>query len=405
MNVFEELQARGLVAQMTHEDEIKELLNNEKVAFYVGFDATADSLHVGSLLQLIIAKRLQEHGHKPILLVGGATTKIGDPTGKSDMRKMLTDEDIAHNIECFKKQFAKFVDLSGDKALVVNNADWIDRLSVAEFIRLGFNFNVNTMLRADCYATRLENGGLTLGEMCYMPMQSLDFMYLHEKYDCRIQLGGNDQWSNIIGGVELVRKQKQEKGTVFGMTFNLLTTAEGKKMGKTEKGTIWLDENLTSPYELFQYWRNVDDKDVIKCIKMLTFIPLEEIAKMEEWEGSQLNDAKKILAYELTKLIHGEAHAKAAVESAEALFAGGDGNIDMPTTKIEFTGEINILDLLLQTNLAPSKSEGRRLVEQGGISINEDKITSAYFIVKSSTFTNSELIIKKGKKTYHKVTI
>ena len=405
MTVFEELKARGLIAQMTHEAEVKDALENQKIAFYIGYDATADSLHVGHMLQVIIMKRLQDAGHIPIFLLGGATTKIGDPSGKSDMRKMLTDEDIAHNIECFKKQFATFCDLSEGKALLVNNADWTDKMSVADFIRLGFNFNVNTMLRADCYATRLETGGLTLGEMCYMPMQSMDFLHLYETYDCRMQLGGNDQWSNIIAGVELIRKIKGERGNVFGMTFNLLTTTAGVKMGKTEKGTIWLDAEKTSPYELYQYWRNVEDGNAIRCLKLLTFVPLDEILEMEKWEGSQLNVAKERLAYEITKMVHGVGEADKALESSKQLFGGGGDAANMPTTAISIGDGIGILDLLIQTGLVSSKSEGRRLIGEKGISIDGELVADADMIVKESNFTNNELIIKKGKKKFHKVTI
>jgi len=453
MKIFDELMARGLVAQMTHPEEVENALNNERISFYIGFDATASSLHVGSLLQLITMRRLQLAGHRPILLVGGATTRIGDPSGKQDMRKMLTDDDIAYNIECFKKQFERFLDIEGchlrdaeggvpynhpvapsgatppeegngeislnpskpldcfgDKsprndAIIVNNDDWVGKMNVYEFIRLGFNFNMNDMLRQECYATRRESGGLTLGEMCYLPMQSVDFAFLHDNYDCRMQMGGNDQWSNILGGVNLIRKTKGEKGNVFGMTFNLLTTADGKKMGKTEKGAIWLDSERTSPYEFFQYWRNVGDEDVIKSLNYLTFISMEEIGEMAKWEGAQLNKAKEILAFELTKMVHGEEEANKALEASKALFGGNGDNANMPTTKMDVGDGIGLLDLLMGIELIPSKGEGRRLIQQGGITLNDKKIDNIEYIVKEKDFTNGELIIRKGKKIFHKIMI
>ena len=401
MKIFNELLERGLVAQMTHPEEVEHALNNERISFYIGFDATADSLHMGSLLQLITARRLQSHGHRPILLVGGATTKIGDPSGKDDMRQMLSDSDIAYNIECFKKQFARFVDL--DNADIVNNDDWIGKMNVYEFIRLGSNFNMNDMLRQECYAVRRECGGLTLGEMCYLPMQSLDFAYLHENYNCMMQMGGNDQWCNILGGVNLIRKTKGEKGNVFGMTFNLLTTADGKKMGKTEKGAIWLDSQRTSPYEFFQYWRNVGDDDVIKSLNYLTFIPMDKVSEMAKWEGAELNRAKEILAYELTKMVHGEDEANKALEAAKSLFSGSGDNSNMPTTKVDIGEGKAILDLMLEAGLIPSKGEGRRLIEQGGVAVNDNKVESFDYIVKQNDFIDGELIIRKGKKVFHKV--
>lgn len=396
LKLFDELKARGLIAQITHEAEVEKLLDTEKVTFYIGFDATADSLHVGHLLALTVANHMQKAGHTPILLVGGGTTKIGDPSGKQDMRKMLTDDDINHNIECFKKQFARLVDLN--KAHVVNNADWIEKMTIPEFLRLGFNFTINDILRMDCYANRREVG-LTLGEICYLPMQSLDFLHLYETLNCKMQLGGQDQWSNILGGVDLIRKTKGEKGTAFGLTLSLLTNSEGKKMGKTEKGAVWLDAEKTSPYEIFQYFRNVADSDVIKCIKLLTFIPLEQIQSMEGWQGAELNKAKETLAYEITKIVHGEEEAKKALESSKSIFSEGN-SIDMPSTNVEIENEINILDLLVACNLAPTKSEAKRLVQQGGITVNDNKITD-----EKATFDKGELIIKKGKKVFHKAII
>jgi len=400
MTLFEELQKRELVAQATHPEEVERALNNEKITFYVGFDATADSLHVGGLLQLITAKRLQEAGHRPILLLGGATTKIGDPTGKDDVRKMLSDEDISHNIECIKKQFEKFVDFSDDKALIVNNADWTDKMSAYDFMRLGFHFNINDILRMECYATRRESGGLTLGEMCYLPMQSMDFAHLYDKYGCRMQTGGNDQWSNIIGGVELIRKTRGEEGksgSVFGMTFNLLTTSDGRKMGKTEKGAVWLDSEKCSVFDFYQYFRNVADEDVIRCLKMLTFLPLSAIEKYESYKFEELNEVKEIFAFELTKLVHSEAEAIEAQNKAKSVFSGGD---DAPETRIEIDDDTNILDFLVLANLAPSKGEARRLVQGGGVSLDGEKIDDVWYNIEKS---RGEVLIKKGKKVFVKV--
>ncbi len=404
MSVFNELKERGLIAQMTHENEIKELLEKEKVTFYIGFDATADSLHVGHFLQLMVMSHMQRAGHRPIALLGTGTTMVGDPTGKSDMRKMLTPEEIEHNAECFRRQMSKFIDFSQDKAVIAKNGDWLMKLNYIEFLReIGVHFSVNRMLTAECFKSRLEKG-LTFIEFNYMLMQSYDFLKLSRDYDCKMQLGGDDQWSNIIGGVELVRRCDTKD--VYGMTFTLLTTKEGKKMGKTENGAIWLDPEKTPPYEFFQYWRNVADGDVINCLKMITFVALDEIREMEHWEGSELNKAKERLAYELTKLVHGENEAQKALSAALALFASGGNDENMPTTQLsdeDFAdGVIPVLDLLTKTGLAPSKGEARRLVTQGGIVIAGEKIADISAAVKRGDFKDGELIIKKGKKVYHK---
>ncbi|MDR1101339.1 MAG: tyrosine--tRNA ligase [Clostridiales bacterium] len=402
MSVFDELKSRGLIAQATHEEETKKLLDNEKIAFYIGFDPTAASLTAGHFLQLVVASHMQKAGHKPILLLGGGTTMVGDPSGKTDMRRMLTQEQIQSNAENFKKQFSRIIDFSDDKAVMVNNSDWLLDLKYIPFLRdIGVHFSVNRMLAAECFKARLERG-LSFLEFNYMLMQAYDFLVLNEKFDCKMQFGGDDQWSNIIAGVELLRRAKSTQ--VYGMTFTLLTTSTGMKMGKTEKGAVWLDETLTSPYEFYQYWRNVDDRDVLRFIKMLTFVPLEKVAEMEKWEGSQLNEAKRLLAYEITKIVHGDIEAQKAADTAASLFTSdGSGNADMPTTSITLDGEINILDLLIKINLAPSKSEARRLVEQGGIALNGEKVPTVSFPVKVDTFANKELIIKKGKKIYHKI--
>lgn len=404
MSVFNELKDRGLIAQMTHENEIKELLEKERVTFYIGFDATADSLHVGHFLQLMVMSHMQRAGHRPIALLGTGTTMVGDPTGKSDMRKMLTPEEIEHNAECFRLQMSKFIDFSQDKAIIAKNGDWLMKLNYIEFLReIGVHFSVNRMLTAECFKSRLEKG-LTFIEFNYMLMQSYDFLKLNRDFDCKMQLGGDDQWSNIIGGVELVRRCDAKD--VYGMTFTLLTTKEGKKMGKTENGAIWLDPEKTPPYEFFQYWRNVADGDVINCLKMITFVPLEEIREMEHWQGSELNKAKERLAYELTKLVHGEEEAQKALSAALALFASGGNDENMPTTQLsdeDFTdGTIPVLNLLTKTGLAPSKGEARRLVTQGGIVIAGDKIADISATVKRDDFKGGELIIRKGKKVYHK---
>ncbi len=404
MSVFNELKERGLIAQMTHENEIKEQLEKERVTFYIGFDATADSLHVGHFLQLMVMSHMQRAGHRPIALLGTGTTMVGDPTGKSDMRKMLTPEEIEHNAECFRRQMSKFIDFSEDKAIIAKNGDWLMKLNYIEFLReIGVHFSVNRMLTAECFKSRLEKG-LTFIEFNYMLMQSYDFLKLNRDFDCKMQLGGDDQWSNIIGGVELVRRCDAKD--VYGMTFTLLTTKEGKKMGKTENGAIWLDPDKTPPYEFFQYWRNVADGDVINCLKMITFVSLDEIREMEHWQGSELNKAKERLAYELTKLVHGEEEAQKALSAALALFASGGNDENMPTTQLsdeDFAdGVIAVLDLLTKTGLAPSKGEARRLVTQGGIVIAGEKIADISATVKRGDFKDDELIIRKGKKVYHK---
>lgn len=404
MSVFNELKERGLIAQMTHENEIKELLEKERVTFYIGFDATADSLHVGHFLQLMVMSHMQRAGHRPIALLGTGTTMVGDPTGKSDMRKMLTPEEIEHNAECFRRQMSKFIDFSEDNAIIAKNGDWLMKLNYIEFLReIGVHFSVNRMLTAECFKSRLEKG-LTFIEFNYMLMQSYDFLKLNRDFDCKMQLGGDDQWSNIIGGVELVRRCDAKD--VYGMTFTLLTTKEGKKMGKTENGAIWLDPDKTPPYEFFQYWRNVADGDVINCLKMITFVSLDEIREMEHWQGSELNKAKERLAYELTKLVHGEEEAQKALSAALALFASGGNDENMPTTQLsdeDFAdGVIAVLDLLTKTGLAPSKGEARRLVTQGGIVIAGEKIADISATVKRGDFKDDELIIRKGKKVYHK---
>lgn len=400
MTLYEELVARGLIAQVTDEKEISDMINNGKATFYIGFDPTADSLHVGHFMALCLMKRLQMAGNKPIALLGGGTGMIGDPSGKSDMRKMLTKEDIEHNIDCFKKQMSRFIDFSEGKAIMVNNADWLLGLNYVDVLReVGACFSVNKMLTYECYKQRMERG-LTFLEFNYMIMQSYDFYMLYQKYGCTMQFGGDDQWANMLGGTELIRKKLGRDA--HAMTITLLLNSEGKKMGKTEKGAVWLDPEKTPPYDFYQYWRNVADADVMKCIRMLTFLPIEEIETMKDWEGSQLNKAKEILAYELTKLVHGEEEAQKAQEGAKALFGGGGNTENMPSTEIpaaEIPGEgINIMDLLVKTGLAPSKSEARRLVQQGGISVDDVKVTDPNAPVK----IDGEVIIKKGKKVFHK---
>ena len=407
MGVYEELVARGLIAQVTDEKEIRDLVNTGKAVFYIGFDPTADSLHVGHFMALCLMKRLQMAGNKPIALIGGGTAMIGDPSGRTDMRQMMTKETIEHNCDCFKKQMSKFIDFSDDKALMVNNADWLLDLNYVELLReVGACFSVNNMLRAECYKQRMEKG-LSFLEFNYMIMQSYDFYALYQKYGCNMQFGGDDQWSNMLGGTELIRRKLGKDA--YAMTINLLLNSEGKKMGKTQKGAVWLDAEKTTPFEFYQYWRNVDDADVIKCLKMLTFLPLEEIDKLAELEGSELNKAKEILAFELTKMIHGEEEADKAQEGARALFGGGANTDNMPTTEIvdeDFTdGSIAILDLLLKCKLIPSKGEGKRLIQQGGISVDDDKITDMFHKVAKDAFDKGHVIIKKGKKVYHKVTL
>ena len=404
MTIFDELKERGLLAQLTDEEEIKELINAGKATFYIGFDPTADSLHVGHFMALCLMKRLQMAGNKPIALLGGGTGMIGDPSGKTDMRKMLTKEDIQHNCECFKKQMSKFIDFSEGKALVVNNADWLLDLNYVDMLRdVGAHFSVNRMLAAECYKQRMERG-LTFFEFNYMIMQSYDFYVLYQKYGCNMQFGGDDQWSNMLGGTELIRRKLGKDA--YAMTINLLLNSEGKKMGKTESGAVWLDPNKTSPFEFYQYWRNVNDADVIKCLKMLTFLPIEEIRKMEKWEGAELNRAKEILAFELTKLVHSEEDAIRAQESARALFSAGSAE-NMPTTELteaDFNdGKIDILSILQKSELVPSRAEGRRAVEQGGVTVNNEKIADVKKIFEIGELKGEGLVVKRGKKNFRKV--
>ncbi len=405
MGIYEELQARGLIAQVTDEKEIRDLINGGGARFYIGFDPTADSLHCGHFMALCLMKRLQMAGNKPVVLVGGGTGYIGDPSGRSDMRNMLTPETIEHNCECFKRQMEKFIEFGEDKAILVNNADWLLELKYVDLLReVGACFSVNNMLRAECYKQRMEKG-LSFLEFNYMIMQSYDFYHLSEKYGCNMQFGGDDQWSNMLGGTELIRKKTGKDA--YAMTITLLLNSEGKKMGKTQSGAVWLDPNKTSPFDFYQYWRNVGDADVLKCIRMLTFLPLEEIDKMDAWEGSQLNKAKEILAYELTTLVHGKEEADKAQEAARALFGGGGNNANMPTHTLQaedFTdGGINIMDLLVKTGLCPSKGEARRLVQQGGVSAKDTKVTDIATTFPESDF-DSEFILKKGKKVFIKIT-
>ncbi len=403
MGVYEELQERGLIAQITNEDEVRELINNGKAVFYIGFDPTADSLHVGHFMALCLMKRLQMAGNKPIALIGGGTGMIGDPSGKTDMRKMLTPEIIQHNCECFKKQMSKFIDFSDGKAMMVNNADWLLDLNYINVLReVGACFSVNRMLSFECYKQRMERG-LSFLEFNYMIMQSYDFYTLYKKYGCNLQFGGDDQWSNMIGGMELIRRKLQ--GNANAMTITLLTNSEGKKMGKTEKGAVWLDAEKTSPYEFYQYWRNVGDDDVIKCMKLLTFIPMEQINEYAKLEGAELNKVKEVLAFELTKMIHGEEEATKAQNAAKALFAGGADNSHMPETVLtddDFTdGSIMLLDMMVKAGIIKSKGEGRRLITQGGVSVNDEKATDPNMSFTTDDFAN-EIIVKKGKKVFHK---
>ena len=403
MGIYEELQARGLIAQVTDEEHIRDMVNNGKATFYIGFDCTADSLHVGHFMALCLMKRLQMAGNRPIALIGGGTTMIGDPSGRTDMRKMLTPEDINHNAECFKKQMERFIDFSDGKALMLYNSEWLLPLNYIDLLReVGACFSVNNMLRAECYKQRMEKG-LSFLEFNYMIMQSYDFYYMFQHYGCNMQFGGNDQWSNMLGGTELIRRKLGKDAQA--MTITLLLNSEGKKMGKTASGAVWLDPNKTSPFEFYQYWRNVGDEDVLKCIRMLTFLPLEQIDEMDKWEGSQLNHAKEILAFELTKLVHGEEEARKAEDAAKALFATGGSDENMPTTELteaQLTdGKIAILDLMLACELIPSKGEGRRLVQQGGVMVNDQKVSSI-----DESFTGEQLReglkIRKGKKVFHK---
>ena len=407
MGIYEELVARGLIAQVTNEEEIREMVNNGKATFYIGFDCTADSLHVGHFMALCLMKRLQMAGNKPIALIGDGTTLIGDPSGRTDMRQMLTEETIKHNAECFKRQMEKFIDFSEGKALMLYNSEWLKPLNYIEMLReVGACFSVNNMLRAECYKQRMEKG-LSFLEFNYMIMQSYDFYYMFQHYGCNMQFGGNDQWSNMLGGTELIRRKLGKDA--HAMTITLLLNSEGKKMGKTASGAVWLDPNKTSPFEFFQYWRNVDDADVLKCIRMLTFLPLEEIDKMSGWEGSQLNEAKEILAYELTKLVHGEEEAEKARTASQALFSGAGDTEHMPTTELtndDFGGgSIDVLSLLVKCGLAASKGEARRLVQQGGVSVNDEKVSAIETTFGCEQFTGDGVIIKKGKKVFHRAVL
>ena len=405
MEIYEELKARGLIAQVTNEDEIRELVNAGKATFYIGFDPTADSLHVGHFMALCLMKRLQMAGNKPVVLIGGGTGYVGAPSGRTDMRSMMTPETIQHNCDCFKKQMERFIEFGPDKAIMVNNADWLLKLNYIDLLRdVGACFSVNNMLRAECYKQRMEKG-LSFLEFNYMIMQSYDFYHLFKHYGCNMQFGGDDQWSNMLGGTELIRKKLGKDA--YAMTITLLLNSEGKKMGKTQSGAVWLDHNKTSPFEFYQYWRNVADADVLKCIRMLTFLPLEEIDKMDKWEGSQLNTAKEILAFELTKLVHGEEEANKAQQTARALFSGS-GNLDnMPSytlSKDDLTdGKIAVNDILFKAGMTKSKGEGRRLIEQGGVSVNDKKVASAVETVCADDFSDGSIIVKKGKKVFYKI--
>lgn len=407
MTVFDELKARGLIAQLTDEEEIKSLVNNGKATFYIGFDPTADSLHVGHFMALCLMKRLQMAGNKPVVLIGGGTGMIGDPSGRSDMRKVLTKEDIQHNCDCFKKQMSRFIDFSEGKAIMVNNADWLLNLNYVELLReVGACFSVNNMLRAECYKQRMANG-LSFLEFNYMIMQSYDFYYLYQHYGCNMQFGGDDQWSNMLGGTELIRRKLGKDA--YAMTITLLLNSEGKKMGKTASGAVWLDPEKTSPYDFYQYWRNVGDADVLKCIRMLTFLPIEEIEKMSDWEGSKLNEAKDILAYELTSLVHGKEEADKAREASKALFSGG-GNLDnMPTAELntgDFSeGSITLINILSKAKLVSSNSEGRRAIEQGGVTVNGEKITDVKKTYTSEEINKEDFIVKRGKKNFAKIIV
>ncbi len=405
MTIYDELVARGLIAQVTDEKEIKELINNGKATFYIGFDPTADSLHVGHFMALCLMKRLQMAGNKPIVLIGGGTAQIGDPSGRTDMRQMMTTETINHNVECFKKQMSRFIDFGEGKAIMVNNADWLMDLNYVDVLReVGAHFSVNRMLTAECYKQRMEKG-LSFLEFNYMIMQSYDFYTLFQKYGCNMEFGGDDQWSNMLGGTELIRRKLGKDA--YAMTINLLLNSEGKKMGKTQSGAVWLDPNKTTPFEFFQYWRNVSDADVLKCIRMLTFLPLEEIDKMESWEGAQLNDAKEILAFELTKLVHGEEEATKAKEASHALFAGGANNTNMPTVTVtaeDFPdGELDIISVLVKAGLCDSRGDGRRNIQQGGVSVADEKVTDISTKYTLDDFKGEGLIIRRGKKKFAKV--
>ena len=408
MTIYDELKRRGLIAQVTDEQEIKELINNGKATFYIGFDCTADSLTAGHFMALTLMKRLQQAGNRPIALIGGGTTMIGDPSGRTDMRKMLTKEDIDHNAECFKRQMERFIEFGEGKAMMLNNADWLMNLNYIELLReVGACFSVNRMLTAECYKQRMEKG-LSFLEFNYMIMQSYDFYHMFQHYGCNMQFGGDDQWSNMLGGTELIRRKLGKDA--YAMTITLLTDSQGKKMGKTAGNAVWLDANKTTPYEFFQYWRNVDDADVIKCLKMLTFIPIEEIEAMESWEGAQLNVAKEKLAFELTAMVHGEEEAQKALDASKALFSAGGNTENMPSTQLgeadlDENGSIQVADLLVKTELAPSKAEAKRLIKQGGISVNDEKVTAFDAALTKEDFAKGEIIVKKGKKVFHKVTL
>ena len=406
MTIYDELKARGLIAQVTDEEEIKELINNGGARFYIGFDPTADSLHVGRFMALCLMKRLQMAGNKPVVLIGGGTGYIGDPSGRTDMRSMMTPETIQHNCECFRKQMERFIEFGEDKAIMVNNADWLLKLNYIELLRdVGACFSVNNMLRAECYKQRMEKG-LSFLEFNYMIMQSYDFYYLHTHYGCNMQFGGDDQWSNMLGGTELIRKKTGDDA--YAMTITLLLNSEGKKMGKTAKGAVWLDPEKTSPFEFYQYWRNIGDADVMKCLRMLTFLPLETIDKMEKWDDSRINEKKEILAYELTSLVHGKEEADKALEASHALFSAGVSSENMPTVSFAesdfVNGKIAVTDALIKSGIAKSKGEGKRLIEQGGITINDEKVTDVFAAIDRKAF-DGEVILKKGKKIFKKLVI
>ena len=402
-NAFEVLKERGFIEQLTHPEEIEDLFKKEKITFYIGFDPTADSLHVGHFLTVMAMSHMQKCGHRPICLMGGGTGMVGDPTGKTDMRRMMSVEEIDHNVECFKKQLSRFIDFSDDKAIIVNNADWLRNLNYIEFLReIGSVFSVNKMLTAECFKTRMEKG-LSFLEFNYMIMQSYDFLELNRRYGCVMQLGGNDQWSNILGGVDLIRRK--ENKPAYGMTFQLLTNSEGKKMGKTEKGAVWLDPEKTSPYEFYQYWRNVGDKDVEKCLRLLTFLPMDEVRRLGALEGSDINKAKEVLAYELTKIVHGEEEAKKADVAAKALFMGGNAGGSIPTTdvKAEDLENMDILSALVLTKLTPSRSEARRAVQQGGVKLNDEKVDNIELKITEDLFKDGIVTLQRGKKSFHRL--
>lgn len=404
-NAFEVLKERGFIEQLTHPEEIEELFGKEKITFYIGFDPTADSLHVGHFLTVMAMSHMQRCGHRPICLMGGGTGMVGDPTGKTDMRRMMTVEEIDHNVECFKKQLSRFIDFSDDKAIIVNNADWLRNLNYIEFLReIGSVFSVNKMLTAECFKTRMEKG-LSFLEFNYMIMQSYDFLELNRRYGCVMQLGGNDQWSNILGGVDLIRRK--ENKPAYGMTFQLLTNSEGKKMGKTEKGAVWLDPEKTSPYEFYQYWRNVGDKDVEKCLRLLTFLPMDEVRRLGALEGSEINKAKEVLAYELTKIVHGEEEAKKADVAAKALFMGGNAGGSIPTTEVkaEDLENMDILSALVLTKLTPSRSEARRAVQQGGVKLNDEKVDNIELKITEDLFKDGIVTLQRGKKSFHRLNL